>query len=148
MWPFNRLIRKGFNKGIDSVVDSFVKDPLAADGAPVDLSWAEQDGPEKPMEHYQVETDLATLKKFLLGMQHSFDRGLSESQTEVICNRVGGLRIQKQFCSHYNIMHQGEVTNLEISVHHDTPTGYLLELRGSGAAMSVMHENLQKLAGA
>lgn len=142
MWPFNRLIRKGFEKGIGS----FVSDPLDADGTPVDASWAGDNETEKPMEHYKVEIDLTMLKTFLQGLQHSFDRGLSESQTEVICNRVGGLRIQKQFCSHYNIMHQGEVTNLEISVHHDTSTSYVLNLRGSGAAMTVMHENLQKLA--
>jgi hypothetical protein len=144
MWPFNRLIRKGFEKSADSLVT----DPLAADGKPVDMSWAGENEAEKPMKHYQVEIDLTMLKTFLLGMQHSFDRGLSESQTEVICNRVGGLRIQKNFCSHYNIMHQGEVTNLEISVHHDTSTTYILNLRGSGAAMTVMHENLQKLGGA
>jgi hypothetical protein len=142
MWPFNRLIRKGFEKGIGSLAS----DPLAADGKPIDATWAGENGTEKPMEHYQAELELSQLKTFLLGMQHSFDRGLSESQTEIVYNRAGGLRIQKQFCCHYNIMHQGEVTNLEISVHHDTSTRYILDLRGIGSAMTVLHGNLQKLA--
>lgn len=132
-------------KGIRKLIESSVPDPLAADGKPVDLSWTDAQGHETQRVVHDVELDLSALQALLPRLQHCFDRSLTETQVQVITNRVGRLESQQQVMLHFAVRHRGEATTLDIGVSNKGASKYQLLLRGTGAAMTVLQDEIQAL---
>lgn len=132
-------------KGLKMAVGAMIHDPMDATGEPIDLSWADAGGEAGQLISHAAVVNLAALHQLVARLGTCFDRSLSAGQVDVLVTRVERLREKQEFCLHFAVRHQQEVTNLEITVGRADALQYVIGFRGQGAAMAQLKQEIHQL---
>ncbi len=123
---------------IEDTIAAAIPDPLHADGKPIDIHEGDDDVEGMGIEEIVAVFTMENARSLLLGMGGGFQRGLSESQIEILLHRLTGIKKKNVSQCSYQILHLGKPCPLTIDFTYLPPSRAIITFTGRGPAMEVV----------